>query len=235
VDVKRSEINAIIRSADAFIQACGFHLPPFAYWTPQDWAGKGAEVSEIVVNRLGWDITDFGRGQFAECGLFLFTLRNGHPGNWQPLQGKLYAEKLMIVEPDQVTPLHFHWKKMEDIINRSGGRLVIQLYNAGPDESPDPAGEVIISIDGVRRTVKAGETVALAPGESIALPPYCYHKFWGAERRVLVGEVSLVNDDAQDNRFYEPVGRFPTIEADEPPLYLLVSDYDNYLGGIANA
>jgi D-lyxose ketol-isomerase len=234
VDVKRSEINAIIRSADAFIQACGFHLPPFAYWTPQDWAGKGAEVAEVINHRLGWDITDFGQGQFAQCGLFLFTLRNGHPSNWQTLRGKLYAEKLMIVEPGQVTPLHFHWKKMEDIINRSGGQLVIQLYNSTLDESLDLAREVIISIDGVQRTVKAGGTVTLAPGESIALPPGCYHQFWGAERRVLVGEVSMVNDDSQDNRFHEPVGRFPTIEADEPPLYLLVSDYDHYLGGISH-
>jgi D-lyxose ketol-isomerase len=232
--MKRSEINAIIRSADAFIRACGFHLPPFAYWTSQDWAGKGAEVSEIVKNRLGWDITDFGQGQFARCGLFLFTLRNGHPANWQTLQGKLYAEKIMLVEPDQVTPLHFHWKKMEDIINRGGGKLVMQLYNALPDESLDTTRPVSLSIDGVQRTFQAGETLELAPGESIALPPYCYHKFWGAERRVLVGEVSLVNDDAKDNRFYEPVGRFPVIEEDEPPLYLLVSDYDHYLGGIAN-
>ncbi len=229
--MKRSEINAIIRSADAFIQACGFRLPPFAYWTPQDWADKGAAAAEVVDSRLGWDITDFGRGKFSQCGLFLFTLRNGHPRNWETLQGKLYAEKLMIVEPGQVTPLHFHWKKMEDIINRNGGQLVIQLYNAAPDGTPDPTGEVSIAVDSVRRTVKAGHTVTLAPGESITLPPYCYHQFWGDERRVLVGEVSMVNDDAQDNRFFKPVGRFPTVEADEPPVYLLVSDYDQYLGG----
>jgi D-lyxose ketol-isomerase len=226
--MKRSEINAIMRSADDFIRACGFYLPPFVYWSPDDWAGKGPEVREIVAHQLGWDITDFGQGDFARCGLFLFTVRNGHPDNWQTLHGKLYAEKLMLVQPDQVTPLHFHWKKMEDIINRSGGRLVIQLFNARPDESLDRTGEVSISLDGVQRVVKAGDTVELSPGESICLPPFCYHKFWGAVRPTLVGEVSLVNDDTRDNRFHEPVGRFPTVDEDEPPLHLLTSDYGRY-------
>jgi len=40
--------------------------------------------------------------------------------------------------------------------------------------------------------------------------------------------VSKVNDDANDNRFLEPAGRFPEIDEDEAPLYLLVSDYPNY-------
>lgn len=83
-------------------------------------------------------------------------------------------------------------------------------------------------MDGIRRTVSAGDTVVLSPGESITLPAGVYHAFWGAQSRVLVGEVSLVNDDRTDNRFYEPVGRFPGIEEDEPPLYLLVGDYQRY-------
>ena len=59
----------------------------------------------------------------------------------------------------------------------------------------------------------------------ISLEPGCYHAFWAADSKALVGEVSLVNDDNTDNYFYEPVGRFPTIEEDEPPLRLLVKDY----------
>ena len=39
--MKRSEINATLRDTDAFIPRHGFHLPPFAYWTPADWAAKG--------------------------------------------------------------------------------------------------------------------------------------------------------------------------------------------------
>ncbi len=225
--MKRSQVNAIIRNADAFLKEHRFHLPPFAYWTPDDWATKGDEVREIVDRRLGWDITDFGQGDFEKSGLFLFTLRNGSPENLKTGQGKLYAEKIMIVDADQVTPMHFHWSKTEDIINRGGGKLVIQLYNSTEDEGLADT-DVTVSMDGVKRTVKAGDTVVLSPGESITLPSYCYHKFWGAESCVLVGEVSLVNDDNTDNRFYEPVGRFPEIEEDEPPLCLLINDYDQY-------
>jgi hypothetical protein len=82
-------------------------------------------------------------------------------------------------------------------------------------------------VDGVWRTVEAGGMIRLAPGESVSLEQRCYHSFWG-EGRVLVGEVSLVNDDHLDNRFFEPVGRFPEIEEDENPLYLLCNDYSRY-------
>jgi D-lyxose ketol-isomerase len=159
--------------------------------------------------------------------LFLFTLRNGSLDEMRVKQGKLYCEKLMIVGVDQVTPMHFHWNKVEDIINRGGGKLVIQLYNANDEEGLADS-TVVASLDGVKRQVKAGDVVRLAPGESITLPPRLYHKFWGAEDRVLVGEVSLVNDDQNDNRFYETIGRFPAIDEDEEPLHLLVTDYPKY-------
>ena len=225
--MKRSEINSIIRSADAFIRTQGFYLPPFAYWTAQDWQEKGVEVSEIVESSMGWDITDFGLGDFAKFGLFLFTLRNGNPKNLESGNGKFYAEKIMVVEDGQKTPLHFHWSKMEDIINRGGGKLKLRLYPASADESLVRTGEVNFSVDGCRRRINAGEVVTLDPGESITLQQLCYHEFWG-EGRVLVGEVSLVNDDNHDNRFFQSVGRFPMIEEDEAPLHLLVGDYDKY-------
>ncbi|HEX7974093.1 MAG TPA: D-lyxose/D-mannose family sugar isomerase [Anaerolineales bacterium] len=226
--MKRSEINTILRDTDAFVRSLGFHLPPFAYWTPAEWATKGEEAREIVAAGLGWDITDFGLGDFQNKGLFLFTLRNGLPENWKTHRGKLYAEKILVSQIDQLTPLHFHWDKMEDIINRGGGTLKIQLYNATSDEKIDALKDVQVSMDGVLRTLPAGSTVELSPGESITLPPYCYHKFWASGGRVLAGEVSSVNDDHIDNRFYDPVGRFPEIEEDEPPLYLLVNDYSHY-------
>jgi D-lyxose ketol-isomerase len=225
--MKRSEINAIMRDADAFIRGCGLLLPPFAYWTPHEWMTKGAEVREIVEHKLGWDITDFGLGDFKTAGLFLFTVRNGHPDNLQTGKGKLYAEKLMIVDPGQVTPLHYHWRKVEDIINRGGGKLMLELYNSTSDGGLDDT-DITVSMDGVERTFKPGARVELRPGESITLPVELYHKFWAEEKRVLMGEVSNVNDDQNDNRFYEPIGRFPTIEEDEPPLYLLVTDYTKY-------
>ena len=225
--MKRSEINEIMRQAIEFLESRQFYLPPFAFWTPDDWRGKGAEVSEIVENQLGWDITDFGSGDFERIGLFMFTLRNGNLRNLETMSGKLYAEKVLIVRDGQVTPLHFHFQKMEDIINRGGGELLIQLYNSTPEEGlADSA--VTVSMDGVRYTFPAGTVVTLRAGESITLPPRLYHKFWGQGGTVLVGEVSRINDDNVDNRFYEPVGRFPEVEEDEPPLYLLVGDYKDY-------
>ncbi len=225
--MKRSEINQIMREADAFIREHRFHLPPFAYWTPQDWSTKGEEVREIVENRLGWDITDFGKGDYRNFGLFLFTIRNGNPRNLETCTGKIYAEKLLIVEVNQITPLHTHWVKTEDIINRGGGKLAIQLYNAGDDgELADT--DITVSLDGVRHTLKAGDVVRLSPGESITLPTGLYHKFGAEESKVLVGEVSMVNDDYTDNRFDKPVGRFPDVEEDEEPLYLLVNDYERF-------
>lgn len=225
--MKRSEINAIMRHADQFMRQRGFYLPPFAYWSPEDWASKGTEVREIVDRQLGWDITDFGSGNYAKTGLFIFTIRNGTLDALKAGHGKAYCEKVLVADVDQVTPMHFHWAKTEDIINRGGGILFIQLYNATSDDGLADT-DVTVSIDGTLRTVHAGDVVTLAPGESITLTSRLYHKFWGAESRVLIGEVSLVNDDNTDNRFYEPVGRFPEIEEDELPRHLLVTDYPNH-------
>jgi len=225
--MNRSEINRIIRDADTFIKSHQFHLPPFAYWSPEDWTNKGGEVSEIVQNGLGWDITDFGQGDYANLGLFLFTIRNGSLANLKTMQGKTYAEKLLIVDVGQMTPFHYHWQKTEDIINRGGGLLKIQLGNATPDDKIADS-DITVSMDGVEYHFPANHIVTLSPGESITLPTRLYHKFWGEESRVLVGEVSVVNDDYSDNKFLETLGRFPAIEEDEPPLYLLIGDYPKY-------
>lgn len=229
--MKRSEINAIVRDAAAFFRQHQFHLPPFAYWTPDEWRTKGAEVSAIVALGLGWDVFDAGMNRFDEVGLVLFTLRNGSPDNLKQGKGVVYAEKIMIARVDQVTPLHFHWHKTEDIINRGGGTLMIQLYNATPDEAGLQDTPVTVRVNGMPRTVEAGGLVALKPGESITLEPFCYHKFWAAGSRVLIGEVSTVNDDHTDNRFYEPLPRFPQVEEDEAPEVVLVNEYGTYVQG----
>lgn len=226
--MKRSKINRIIESGKEFAQDHRFFLPPFAFWTVQDWLSRGLEVEQIVEYSLGWDVTDFGRGNFNKYGLLLFTIRNGSPEALQKGLGKSYAEKMLVVEPGQVTPFHFHWQKTEDIINRGGGILKIKLYNSTEDEKLDEKGEVRVSLDSIWYTFKAGSTVNLKPGESITLVPGCYHQFWAEGARVLVGEVSSVNDDQHDNRFFEPMSRFPDIDEDETPVHLLVSDYHHY-------
>ena len=222
--MKRSQINGIIADAAEFIVKMNFRLPPFAFWSTAEWATKGHEYDEVRDNMLGWDITDFGSLDFNKAGLLLFTLRNGNLADVR--YQKTYAEKVMVVEEEQVTPFHFHRQKMEDIINRGGGDLMIQLYNS------TAAGEfanipVTTHMDGRIQAVDAGTVVTLKPGESISLPPGQYHQFWGkcGSGRVLVGEVSMVNDDRVDNRFHDPVGRFPKIEEDAEPLYLLCNEY----------
>jgi len=224
--MKRSEINRIIIQAKEFFRSMGFHLPPWAFWAPEEWKGRYEDCSEIVDNMLGWDVTPFGGTDFKKRGLLLFTLRNGNPRT----EEKPYAEKIMIVEENQETPMHFHWSKMEDIINRGGGNLVIELFASKADEtfSNEP---FTVSIDGIKKKLTPGSTVILKPGESICLTPRLYHRFYGepGKGKVLIGEVSKVNDDTADNRFAETLGRFPGIDEDEKPIHLLAIDYKNYI------
>ncbi len=224
--MKRSEVNAIITDAKNFFAIHKFMLPEWANWSPNKWEGAYVKCPEIVDNKLGWDITDFGSGDFYKKGLTLFTIRNG---SWQK-KDKLYCEKIMIADEEQVTPMHFHWNKTEDIINRGGGNLAVELYQATPDDklSCDP---VTVSVDGILVTTKAGEPLILRPGQSICFTPRLYHRFYGekGKGKVLIGEVSMVNDDENDNRFYDKVGRFPDIEEDTDPVHLLVNDYEKYL------
>ncbi|MBQ8579290.1 MAG: D-lyxose/D-mannose family sugar isomerase [Oscillospiraceae bacterium] len=224
--MKRSEINKIMKDAVDFAAKMNFLLPPFVYWNAKDWEDKGEEYDEIRDNLLGWDITDFGSGDYDKVGLLMITIRNG--SYQDPKYAKPYAEKLLIVEEGQVTPYHFHRKKMEDIINRGGGNLIVKLYNSTADEEKADT-PVLVSKDGRNYYVPAGTEVTVYPGESITLHTGVYHAFWGevGKGKVLVGEVSKVNDDRIDNRFYEPTGRFPAIEEDEEPLYLLSMDYPN--------
>ena len=220
--MKRSELNKIMKNAVEFIDKMNFKLPPFAFWSPEEWAQKGHEYDEIRDNMLGWDITDFGSGDFEKIGLLLFTIRNGNGKNEK--YKKTYAEKILISDVGQVTPCHFHHSKMEDIINRGGGELVIEVYNSTDDGELDTT-DVDINMDGRRFKVKAGSQVRLKPGESISIQQGMYHKFWAEGEKVLVGEVSMVNDDTADNRFYLPTGRFPEIEEDEAPIHYLANEY----------
>jgi len=248
--MKRSKINAEIRHMEEMIQAHGFEIPPFCKWSAEDWKTKGAEYNEIrdnmlgwditdyglgkfdevgfslIIrdNMLGWDITDYGLGKFDEVGFSLITIRNGNLK--MDKYTKTYAEKLLLVKEGQMAPMHFHWKKMEDIINRGGGNVLITVYNSTEDgEFADT--DVTVNCDGREFVVPAGTKVRLTPGESITIYPYMYHDFHVEEGSgdVLLGEVSMCNDDENDNRFYESIGRFPEIEEDEEPYRLLCNEY----------
>jgi D-lyxose ketol-isomerase len=77
--MKRSEINQAIKDAQALMKEFKFYLPEWADWTPEDWKIKGHECDEIRRNALGWDVTDFSKGNFKDEGLTLVTMRNGNP------------------------------------------------------------------------------------------------------------------------------------------------------------
>ena len=225
--MKRSEIDRLIDEAMGMLARRQFALPPFAAWSPEEWATRGPEYDEIRRNMLGWDLTDFGGGDFYRQGLLLFTIRNGNAHN--PSDRKPYAEKVLIAKENQITPYHFHAYKMEDIINRGGGNLLVKLYNSAPDRKLDETGDVTVAVDGCRKTLKAGGVLRLIPGESVTLTQGMYHSFWAEEGygAALLGEVSMTNDDNADNFFLVPQGRFPTIEEDAPKRHLLCTDYGN--------
>lgn len=227
--MKRSEINAIMAEADGFMRSFGFALPPFAYWSPQEMRARREEIEGIVSGRMGWDITDYGQGRFDEMGLFLFTLRNGRQADLKRGGGMCYAEKLLISRKDQLSPMHRHYLKAEDIINRGGATMAIELYGSAPDGSFDETAGGTVLCDGIARRYGPGEVLLFQPGESITLMPGDWHAFWGEGGDVLIGEVSTVNDDETDNWFREPIGRFAEIEEDVAPDHLLVSDYAAWL------
>lgn len=224
--MKRSRINAIMAEAEDMIRRHGFFLPPFAYWTPAEFKANAAHV---ISTRCGWDITDYGAGKFDEMGLFLFTLRNGRLADLQRGGGMCYAEKLLISKQDQLSPMHTHALKTEDIINRGGATLVVELF--GSDDKGGFAEDrgAVVLCDGIRREFAPGDKLKLEPGESVTLMPGDWHAFWGEGGDVLIGEVSTVNDDEVDNIFRDPIGRFAQVEEDTAPTHLLVSDYPTWL------
>lgn len=228
--MKRSVVNQILAESDAFIRSHGFVMPPFAYWSPEEMKTRTKSDSAMIRDHmLGWDITDYGEGRFEDLGLFLFTVRNGSDANVTSGRGMLYAEKIMISGEGQISPMHRHNLKTEDIINRGGGTLVLELFKADAAGDIDPEAMVEVRTDGRMRRMAGGDLLRLAPGESVTLEPDTWHAFWGENGRVLIGEVSNVNDDRTDNVFRDPISRFSGIEEDTDPDHLLVSDYEAWL------
>ena len=224
--MKRSEINKALREMEAMCREQRCWLPPFCSFTPEEWRTLGREYDEVRDCMLGWDVTDYGTGDFDRVGMALITIRNGSRALPEKYP-KVYAEKLLYLKEGQYSPNHFHWFKTEDIINRGGGNVLIRVFNSLENEEIDRASDVTVHTDGRTYTVPAGTRIRLTPGESIHIPRRLYHDFSVEEGTgaVLLGEVSQCNDDNTDNRFNPPVGRFPAIEEDEPPYRLLCNEY----------
>jgi D-lyxose ketol-isomerase len=225
--MRRSDIEAGIHQLKALARAAGMVLPPFAHWGVEKWRERRGELAPTMARGLGWDVTDFGRGDFNRYGLTLLTLRNGSLAERDAGAGQTYAEKLMSLRAGQECPFHLHPVKTEDIINRGGGLIRVEIHQAGGSaEHPElDDGVVATFVSGVLREVQAGQPVDLEPGDSIQVPAGCYHRFWAVDWPVLAGEVSGVNDDESDNIFLEDSTRHPAIEEDVPARHLTVPEY----------
>ena len=223
--MKRSEINTAIAWAKAFLDKSNIRLPEIAYWSPDDWRRHAGEIATIRRVMLGWDITDFGSGDFSTIGAVLYTVRNGLLDD--PTVGVPYCEKFIVMKEGQRLPCHYHVFKTEDIINRAGGDLQVFLWNADPATGKRLDTEVRVFMDGIEHVFGAGEEIVVRKGCSISLTPYLAHVFGPKPGMgdLIAGEVSKVNDDNTDNYFLDPVARFADIDEDEPPLHLLCNEY----------
>src|SRR5664279_2400544 len=203
--MRRSEINRLQREALGLFADYRFSLPLFARWNEAAWRAHPAAARYCAKHQMGWDLTDFGSGRF---------------------------EKRLVVRENQETPCHSHKVKMEDIIVRGGGNLMIEVHNMG--EAGGTADTMVsLMVDGVEHQIEAGEPFRLTPGQSVTITRNLWHRFYGelGEGTVFVGEVSQVNDDLTDNYFLETVGRFTTIEEDEPKLFPLWNELASLLQG----
>jgi D-lyxose ketol-isomerase len=73
--------------------------------------------------------------------------------------------------------------------------------------------------------VVPGSPISLAAGSRVTIIPGVWHSFVAASAECIIGEVSTANDDVNDNYFLDAnVGRFPSIDEDEPRAASLVSE-----------
>ena len=225
--MKRSEIDRHIDWAIALCQKQRFALPAFTYWSPMEWDRRRAEAEHLWNVMQGWDATDYARGDFDKVGAVLFTLRNGN--TYDPSMGTPYCEKIITMKAGQLLPMHFHYSKTEDIINRAGGTLCVKVFNSKSEAEGfaiDTQSDVHLRLDGRPVTLPAGAAVEVGSGDSITLFPYIYHEFYAKpeDGDLIVGEVSTINDDRKDNHFAEPF-TLPPIQEDVPARHHLCNGY----------
>lgn len=226
--MKRSEINAALKWAEDMLAKNNIRLPEYAYWGIDEWKKHRDEIGEIRKVMLGWDITDFGSGDFDHLGAVLYTVRNGDMSD--PENSVPYCEKYIIMKEGQRLPNHYHVFKTEDIITRASGTLALKIWNT------DTTGNMLdtdvrINVDGIWKTFRCGEVIEVTCGNSVRLTPHVTHIFGpkAGAGDLIVGEVSRVNDDCTDNYFLEPTSRFADIEEDEAPLHPLCNEYGRLL------
>lgn len=206
--MKRSEINKLINFSLNYFKKNKFYLPEWSKWKLDKWANNKILAKKLCNLQLGWDITDFGRKNFSMEGLILFSLRNGDKNNKKDIQ---YAEKLLLMLPGQKIPYHFHKLKKEDIINKFGGKLELKFYKNNKEK-------IEIDIDRQKKILKCKQKLEIKIGQSVYIPPKLIHSFAVSKKNkspLIIGEVSSINDDDNDNYFPNKNIRFSKIIEDE--------------------
>jgi D-lyxose ketol-isomerase len=162
-----------------------------------------------------WDVTGFNLGDFDRYGLVLVNLA----------ELPEYCEKLMFAKANQLTIMHCHKKKQEDIICRAG-TFAIRLAARDDRWNVNRNGaEVRVLLNREEKMVPSNGVLYLRAGERITLYPGVYHEFWPVSDYAIIGEVSTANDDQHDNFFENPdVGRYEPIEEDVPAIERLLSE-----------
>lgn len=224
--MKRSQIEDIIARSNAIMARQGFHLPPFAGWTVAQWQENAAATAEMRANGVGWNIVAFEEGAFFKSGIAVFTLRIGDYHDLPRGAGRLYGEKVFALFEGQSVPHHYHRVKTEDLINRGGGILGVNLVKVDADGKPMPDA-ITLERNGMMVSVPANTTLHLDPGESIVLVPGVAHAFLGVSE-VLCGEISLANDDTTDNYFLQPLPAPSAIIEDIPARHVVLADYRSF-------
>jgi D-lyxose ketol-isomerase len=105
-----------------------------------------------------WDVTDFGLGEWQRYGLVLVNLA----------EEPEYCEKLMYARRGMTTPWHYHLKKKEDIICRSGCLVVYVKPSVG-------GGPDLVKVNREPIEVTGPQTYILTPGHRITLTPGVIH------------------------------------------------------------
>lgn len=221
--MKRSEIEAIIGKSLAMMASQRFYLPPFAGWTPEQWREQAEPTRAMRAAGVGWNIVEFEKDAFFRSGIAVFTLRMGDYRDLPKGAGRLYAEKAFVLFEGQRVPHHYHRVKTEDLINRGGGILGVDLVRVN-EQGMELDDDITLERNGVEITVPAHTVLQLEPGESIVLLPGLAHAFIGVSE-VLCGEISLANDDATDNYFLQPLPTSSPIVEDSPARHLVLADY----------
>ena len=96
-------------------------LPPFCHFTPEEWKTKGHEYNEVRDCMLGWDITDYGLGDFDKVGMSLITIRNGNRA-MQDKYPKVYAEKLLYMKEGQYSPKDVYKRQEQHLLSQQNER-----------------------------------------------------------------------------------------------------------------